>query len=165
MGVFDFVKEAGARIGLNESPSEAEAEAADAAAQQERFEELRQGNRLAKLIVDAKLGIEDPRVDFDDGVATVYGRAPNQTVKENAVLVIGNTAGVAKVDDRIEVDEEAPASTFYTVKKGDTLGAIARDQLGAANRYMEIFEANRPMLEDPNRIYPGQVLRIPRSDG
>jgi nucleoid-associated protein YgaU len=161
MGVFDFVKEAGARIGLNESPSEAEATEAEAAAQEERSRELRQGNRLTRLIIDAKLGIEDPRVEFDDGVATVHGSAPSQRVKENAILVVGNTAGVARVDDRIEVDEEEEPSTFYTVQKGDTLGAIAREQLGAASRYTEIFEANRPMLEDPDRIYPGQVLRIP----
>ena len=57
--------------------------------------------------------------------------------------------------------QAAPEAVFYTVKKGDTLGAIARDQLGKASRYPEIFEANRPLLEDPNKIYPGQVLRIP----
>lgn len=161
MGVFDFVKEAGAKIGLGESPSKAAAAEAEAAAQEERFQELRQGNKLTKLIVDAKLGIEDPRVEFDDGVATVHGTAPSQAVKENAILVIGNTAGVARVDDRIEVEEEEEPSVFYTVKKGDTLGAIAREHLGSAGRYTEIFEANQPMLKDPNLIYPGQVLRIP----
>ena len=49
----------------------------------------------------------------------------------------------------------------YTVKAGDTLGAIAKDQLGSANAYMKIFEANKDQLTDPDKIKPGQVLRIP----
>ena len=55
----------------------------------------------------------------------------------------------------------AGASTFYTVQKGDTLSKIAKDQYGNANKYQQIFEANKPMLKDPDKIYPGQVLRIP----
>jgi len=50
---------------------------------------------------------------------------------------------------------------MYTVKSGDSLSAIAQSVYGDANRYNEIFEANKPMLKDPNMIYPGQVLRIP----
>jgi nucleoid-associated protein YgaU len=49
----------------------------------------------------------------------------------------------------------------YTVKSGDTLSAIAKEQLGSANAYMKIFEANRDQLNDPDKIKPGQVLRIP----
>ena len=77
--------------------------------------------------------------------------------------MIGNCAGVEAVDDQMEVDDDTPESVFYTVQKGDTLGAIAKEHLGQAGRYMEIFEANQPMLKDPNLIYPGQVLRIPQS--
>ena len=158
MGIFNFVREAGAKVGLGESPSEAAAEAE----QDERLHELREGNKLLRFIMQMDLGIENPKVQYDDGVATVWGTAPSQKVKENTILAIGNCQGVEAVDDRMEVEEPEPESVFYTVQKGDTLGAIARDQLGAANRYMEIFEANRPMLEDPNLIYPGQVLRIPQ---
>jgi nucleoid-associated protein YgaU len=50
---------------------------------------------------------------------------------------------------------------MVTVRSGDTLSKIARDYLGDAKRYPEIFEANRPMLTDPDEIFPGQVLRIP----
>jgi len=63
----------------------------------------------------------------------------------------------------IEVTAPQDASVFYTVQKGDTLSKIAQQHYGSAAKYMAIFEANRPMLEDPDRIYPGQVLRIPRS--
>jgi nucleoid-associated protein YgaU len=59
------------------------------------------------------------------------------------------------------VEQGPGGSLFYTVQKGDTLSAIAKRQYGEANAYMAIFEANRPMLDSPDRIYPGQVLRIP----
>lgn len=157
MGIFSFVKEAGAKIGLGESPSKAAAEAAE----DEELHELQEGNRLLRVLLGLDLGIEEPRVQYDDGVATVWGTAPTQAVREKAILAIGNHAGVESVDDRIDVVEPAPEAVFYTVKKGDTLGAIAKKHLGSANRYPEIFEANKPMLEDPDLIYPGQVLRIP----
>lgn len=158
MGIFNFVKEAGAKVGLGESPSEAAAEAA----KDEELHELREGNRLLRVLLGLDLGIDKPRVTYDDGVATISGTAPSQAVKEKAVLAIGNCAGVASVDDRIDVVEAAAEAVFYTVKKGDTLGAIAKQHLGSAQRYPEIFEANKPMLKDPNLIYPGQVLRIPQ---
>lgn len=157
MGIFEFVREAGAKVGLAESPAAAKAEAE----KDEELHELREGNKLLRFILQMDLGIENPKVKYDDGVATVWGTAPDQKVKENTILAIGNCAGVEKVDDRMEVKEPAPEAKFYTVKKGDTLGAIAKEQLGSAKRYTEIFEANEPMLKDPNLIYPGQVLRIP----
>ncbi len=52
-------------------------------------------------------------------------------------------------------------SRMYTVKSGDTLSKISKEMYGEANKYDQIFEANKPMLKDPDKIYPGQVLRIP----
>lgn len=158
MGIFDFVKDAGKKIGLGDGDDAAAGEAA----RDERLGELRQGNELLRLILAMDQGVENPRVEFDDGVATVYGTAPTQAIKENTILTIGNIRGVARVDDRMDVVEAAPAATFYTVESGDTLGAIAKRHYGDASRYTEIFEANQPMLKDPNLIYPGQVLRIPQ---
>ena len=158
MGIFDFVKEAGSKVGLGESPSAAAAEAA----KDEELHELREGNKLLRLIREMDLGVEEPKVKYDDGVATVWGTAPSQKIKEATILTIGNVAGVARVDDRMEVVEPAPEAVFYTVQKGDTLGKIAKELLGSAKRYPEIFEANQPMLKDPNLIYPGQTLRIPQ---
>jgi LysM repeat protein len=73
----------------------------------------------------------------------------------------GNVEGVARVDDRLEVTTPQPESRYYTVVRGDTLSKIAKDHYGNANQYPKIFEANKPMLKDPDKIYPGQVLRIP----
>ena len=77
------------------------------------------------------------------------------------VLAVGNTEGIAKVDDQIGVVKKEPEATYYTVLKGDTLSKIAKANYGDPMKYPVIFEANRPMLTDPGKIYPGQVLRIP----
>jgi nucleoid-associated protein YgaU len=74
---------------------------------------------------------------------------------------VGNTKGVARVDDQLSVETPAPEAVFFTVQRGDTLSKIAKEQYGNAGKYMVIFEANKPMLKDPDRIYPGQALRIP----
>ena len=81
--------------------------------------------------------------------------------KEKIVLCCGNVAGVAKVNDMMSVDQSAPEATYYTVVAGDNLSKISKANYGDPNKYMKIFEANKPMLSNPDRIYPGQVLRIP----
>jgi len=55
-------------------------------------------------------------------------------------------------------------ATYYTVKSGDTLSAISKQVYGDANKYNAIFEANKPMLTHPDKIYPGQVLIIPKQN-
>ena len=74
---------------------------------------------------------------------------------------MGNVQYVAHVVDHIAVSAPEPESRMYTVKSGDTLSKIAKEMYGDANQYNKIFEANKPLLSDPNKIYPGQVLRIP----
>ena len=90
------------------------------------------------------------------------GVAPDQATKEKIVLCCGNVAAVAKVNDMLTVATPAePESTYREVKSGDTLSKIAKEAYGDANAYMKIFEANKPMLSNPDKIYPGQMLRIP----
>ena len=85
--------------------------------------------------------------------------------REKILLTVGNTAGISAVDDAIEVEAAEPEAQFHTVERGDTLSAIAKKYYGKASKYPVIFEANKPMLDNPDRIYPGQVLRIPAIDG
>jgi nucleoid-associated protein YgaU len=80
------------------------------------------------------------------------------------VLVVGNTEGIASVDDRMTTAVQEPEAQFHTVVKGDSLSKIAKTYYGNAMKYPVIFEANKPMLTDPDKIYPGQVLRIPNLD-
>ena len=112
--------------------------------------------------------IENGRISIQGDTATITGVAGSQAEKEKAILILGNTKGIARVNDQIQVkagesvQQVAQASRFYQVKSGDTLSKIAREVYGDANQYPQIFEANRPMLKDPDEIYPGQMLRIPQ---
>ena len=99
----------------------------------------------------------DFRVLVEGQKVKIEGQAPDQETREKIILAAGNITGVAEVEDAMSAAE----TTFYTVQSGDTLSKIAKRFYGSARLYPEIFEANRPMLTHPDRIYPGQVLRIP----
>ena len=150
MGFFDFVKDAGDKVFHREDNS-AEMDQAKA-------------DSLKGHVMGLGLDIKDLAINFADGRASVSGVTESQADKEKIVLTIGNTYGVAGVDDQLTVEVPEPEATFYTVKSGDTLGGIAKAHYGNARKYPVIFEANKPMLTDPNKIYPGQVLRIPPAD-
>jgi nucleoid-associated protein YgaU len=152
VGIFDFVKEAGAKV-LGKDDQEKELI--------EKNKEMIFANKLKRHIMALGFEVENLKVEFDDGVATVRGMARTQGEREKIILALGNTEGVATVDDRMDVGAPEPEAQFYTVKKGDTLSKIAKECYGDPMKYPTIFEANKPMLEDPNLIYPGQVLRIP----
>jgi len=158
MGLFSFIKNAGAKVfGIGKTDAE---EAAEAAAAELKAEEAAAA-RLEETINDLQLQVENLNVHIDDDAATVTGLAYDQATKEKVVLVVGNSQGIATVDDQMTVEHVEPEAQFHTVVSGDTLGKIAKTYYGNAMKYPEIFEANKPMLKDPNLIYPGQVLRIP----
>jgi nucleoid-associated protein YgaU len=122
------------------------------------------GEAIINYIRAQNLEVEDLQVRFDAATSTVQvsGTAKDQATKEKVVLCCGNIEGVEKVDDRLQVKQAAPEAQYHAVIQGETLSAIAKKHYGNANKYMTIFEANKPMLKDPNRIYPGQLLRIPQ---
>jgi nucleoid-associated protein YgaU len=163
MGLFDFVKDAGERL-FGTGSDEAEA-AADAAAREEANQSA--AVALATQIRHLGFRVDGLQVAFADGVATVEGSVASQREREIVVLTVGNTKGVSQVDDRLAVvtPEPEPVAVFYTVVSGDTLSGISKKHYGDAMKYMKIFEANTPMLQDPDKIYPGQVLRIPELEG
>ena len=97
----------------------------------------------------------------DDGNVSVKGQAVSQEMKEKIILAVGNVEGVGGVNDEAAVGVAGRASQFHTVVSGDSLSAISKKYYGTWKLYPEIFEANKPMLSDPDKIYPGQVLRIP----
>lgn len=113
---------------------------------------------LKKEVEDLGLDTKGLEIEVDGDTVKVSGAAVSQEMKEKVILAVGNVEGVAAVDDAVEGSE----GVYHTVEKGDTLWAIAKKTLGDGNRYNEIFEANRPMLSDPDKIYPGQTLRIPQ---
>ena len=118
---------------------------------------------LRNLVESYGFPVKDLMIELNDDAVTVEGKVESQEQREKIILVLGNVEGVASVDDRMEViaSAPAPASVFYEVKKGDSLSKIAKAHYGDAMKYPVIFEANKPMLKDPDLFYPGQVLRIP----
>jgi nucleoid-associated protein YgaU len=152
MGLFSFLKKAGSGILKND----AEANAAKAEAAKAKRIEL-----LKSIVESTGLEIDNLDIEVDDDQVTVYGQVDSQSDKEKVVLVLGNVEGIASVDDRISVVNPEPEAVFYEVQSGDSLSKIAKAHYGDAMKYMLIFEANQPLLKDPNLIYPGQVLRIP----
>jgi nucleoid-associated protein YgaU len=122
------------------------------------------GAAIAKYVASQNLSAQNLSISYDGATktVTVKGVAPDQATKEKIVLCCGNVHSVAVVDDQLTVAQAtAPPSTMYKVKAGDSLSKIAKSVYGDPNSYMKIFEANKPMLADPNKIYPGQQLRIP----
>lgn len=137
------------------------------------------GMSILKHIEANNPGVKPLTVEFDDGVVTMKGFAKTAEAKEKAVLMAGNVEGVESVNaDGVDVEEripDAPASSgdsggfdgvlpgtqYYTIEKGDTLYAVAKEFYGDGMKYPQIFEANREVIEDPDKIYPGQKIRIP----
>ncbi len=144
MGLFDFVKEAGEGLigALGKSRDE-------------------DSKALESRVRDLGISVDGLRVDVDGEKAVLRGKAANQADREKAILAAGNTPGIAQVEDEIEVSAPEPESQYYRVKSGDSLSKIAKQFYGDPMKYPVLFEANQPMLKDPDKIYPGQVLRIP----
>ncbi|PHR55671.1 MAG: peptidoglycan-binding protein LysM [Robiginitomaculum sp.] len=117
---------------------------------------------LEKEVSD--LGLNSQGVDIhvdDDGKVTISGKAVSQEMKEKIILAVGNVSGVGEVNDEAETEDGGVASKFHEVVSGDTLWGVSKTYYGKGNRYMEIFHANEPMLSHPDKIYVGQMLRIP----
>lgn len=163
MGLFSFVKNAGAALfGSKEEEAKIEAEIkARTDAQVENLNRLKAARALEMRLAALGLGAEGVAIEVHEGVVSLKGKVKDQATAEKIVLAVGNTNGVESVDNELEVENVEPPATFHTVVSGDTLSKIAKQYLGSANKYMVIFEANKPMLKDPDKIYPGQVLRIP----
>lgn len=157
MGLFSFIKNAGAAIGIGKSEAEEAAEAAAATVAANEAAAV----KMVETATALGLEVEEMQVVISGDTATITGLAADQATREKVILVVGNTEGIAQVDDQLEVKIQEPEATFYTVKKGDYLSKISKAVYGDAMKYEIIFEANKPMLTHPDKIYPGQVLRIP----
>jgi nucleoid-associated protein YgaU len=146
MGLIDFARSAGEKLfGATE---------AAAASTKDETVLSKRATTLEEHVKRLGLPVDGLKIKLADDVAYLKGTVATQEVREKV-------EGIARVEDRLEVTNPQPEARYYTVVKGDTLSKIAKAQYGDANKYPQIFEANKPMLKDPDRIYPGQVLRIP----
>jgi LysM repeat protein len=169
MGLFSFLKNAGTSLfGGHKDEAKTTPAAPAAPSAMDQLENAQMAMRLTNHVVALGLKVENLSIVVDDDKATITGIAASQSEKEKVILAVGNVAGIASVDDWMTVAAPAeetvapePEAVFYTVVKGDNLSKIAKAHYGNPNKYPVIFEANKPMLKDPDKIYPGQVLRIP----
>ena len=147
MGLFDFVKNVGKKLGIGDD------------------EQAPPAGDLKKELDSYNLGTDKVDVSVEGDKVILRGDVADQTAFEKAVIAVGNTLGVSKIEatDLKVARAEAEAPVFHQVKKGDNLWKIAEQHCGKAkgSKYQLIFEANKPMLSDPDKIYPGQNLRIP----
>lgn len=148
MGLFSFIKSAGEKLFGKDTPEE----------KAEKIKEHLKG-----------YGFEGVDVKVEGETVTVAGEVDTLEVKNKILVAAGNVEGISDVNDQLvikEVEVEAVdfSKMFYEVKKGDYLSKISKEVYGDAMKYNKIFEANRPMLKDPNLIYPGQILVIPPLD-
>ena len=164
MGLLSFIKDAGEKLfGKGSAKAAQDAAGADPSPEKVAAANEAAANSIVEYIRSMQLDADGLAVKFDstDSSATVMGTAADQQTKEKILLCCGNVAGVAKVNDMLTVSAPTEEARYYTVVSGDTLSKIAKTHYGNANAYMQIFEANKPMLSHPDKIYPGQVLRIP----
>ena len=164
MGMFSFIKEAGEKLfGTGEAKAAQAAVAAAPTPENIAAMSKAAGDAIATYIRAMKLDVDGLDVSFDatSGVATVSGVAPDQATKEKVLLCCGNVASVASVNDLMTVSAPEPESQMHIVVSGDNLSKISKQYYDTPNKYQQIFEANQPMLTHPDKIYPGQVLRIP----
>lgn len=148
MGLFSFIKGAGKKIFKKKeatptlTPEQAKIQA------------------LNEAVTELGIPVNGLRIDLAEQVI-VEGSTSTNADREKIILALGNVEGIGAVADNITVLNPEPESVFHEVKSGDTLSKIAKEVYGDAMKYNAIFEANKPMLTHPDKIYPGQILRIP----
>lgn len=168
MGIFSFAKDIGDKIFNRDKSAQTTAPVAnEPATTVPTTSSEPSAQQIAELLLariqEQNVNIAGLKVNYnsDSDTVTLSGTAKTQEDRERARLAVGNVQYVETVVDDIEVETPAEESRFYTVVKGDTLSKIAKEMYGNANDYMKIFDANKPMLSHPDKIYVGQVLRIP----
>lgn len=143
MGLFDFVKEAGEKL----------------------WDSLKgdEGSKVEDHLKKSGVpGADKVSVTVENGKAIVSGDGLTQEQKEKIQVAVGNVKGIGSVENNATASDSGEEATYYTVKSGDSLSAISKHVYGDPNKYNAIFEANKPMLSHPDKIYPGQVLIIPK---
>lgn len=150
MGLISFMKNAGAKLfgrNVEEAPAEEKAQL--------------KASALLAHVQSMGLPFNTLKISLRGDDVVVTGEVDKQADAEKIALTLGNVEGVDTVDNNMTVATPEPEARYHTVVSGDWLSKIADKYYGDAQKYDVIFEANKPMLEHPDKIYPGQVLRIP----
>ena len=142
MGLLSFAKNIGKKLfGSDDDPAE----------------------KLKEHIEESNPGITNLDVQVVDGVATIKGDTEDPSALEKVILMAGNALGIEEVRaDEVTAPEQTNTVEYYEVQKGDSLWKIATNAYGDGNRHPDIFEANKEVIQNPDLIFPGQMLRIPQ---
>ena len=139
MGLFDFVSDIGKKVFSKEEDA---------------------SKAVTQHIAEDNPGVENLSVTVENGVANIQGVAANA-----AALVAGNIQGIHSVTSDASINNgETLGSdeTFYVIQKGDTLWKIAEKAYGNGAKYTAIVEANKEVIKDADKIFPGQKIRLPK---
>jgi nucleoid-associated protein YgaU len=120
--------------------------------------------KIKAEIEAANPGVSNLDVQYEpqSGTVTLSGDAESAAAMQKAVLLAGNVEGVSQVEVAgLQHPPEQERVEYYVIERGDTLSKIAQRFYGNANQYPRIFEANREVIKDANRIFPGQKIWIP----
>lgn len=123
--------------------------------------------KLQTHIEDDNPGVDGLSVTVEDGIATISGEAESASAYEKAVLMAGNALGVESVEaSGLNAPEQTQTYevNYYEIQEGDSLWKIADKFYGNGSKYEKIFEDNREVIKDPDKIFPGQKIRIPMDD-
>jgi len=155
MGLFSFFKRAGRK------PEAPKAAPVETSAVNQDVINRQKASMLQSILEAHDFDVDQLNISVDDDHVVVNGSTGTQGSREKIILALGNVDGIASVEDNIAIEHVEPESTFYEVQPGDSLSKISKKVYGDAMKYNMIFEANQPMLSDPDKIYVGQTLRIP----
>ncbi len=153
MGLFDFLKK-NKKANVPTPPKPDVSAKADEMIRQQKLMVIE--NTVATLGLD----IENLNIDFYNNTVTITGLTKSDDDRDAIINALNAVDGVYSVDNRLEV--AAPTFEVYTIKKGDSLSKIAKHYYGDAMKYKELFELNKDVLKDPNTIFPGQEIKIPK---
>ena len=130
--------------------------------------------KIKALIESNNPGVTNLEVEFDNGIVSLGVECDSVAAMQKCALLAGNVQGVSDVYTSKMKIKEAPKSAdqpaaakkeekieLYVIESGDTLGKIAKKYYGKSSAYMKIFEANKEVIKDPDKIYVGQTIRIP----
>jgi len=158
MGLFSWLKKTGAKASTTAGETVDRAKDTANDAYESKLADQKKV-MLTGLVNSLGVDIQNFDLEYNDSRVTVYGQVTSDGDKSMVVSALESADGINFVDNRISVT--APASKTYTVKSGDSLSKIAKEFYGDPMKYKEIFAANTDVLEDPNKIFPGQELKIP----
>lgn len=162
MAVYSFQKDAGRKI--KEMGERGAPQSADTSGNQMS---KNQGNNLAasekfkELISGYGFPVEDLSITVLEGEIMISGKTQDQETKEKLILLLGNIQGITRITENINVERPENECKFHTVEKADSLKNISQKMYADPDKVEFILQANQPFLENAEKIYPGQVLRIP----